>query len=114
MTNHEAIADIIEQYEKHGWRLRRVLLTQDLAQSLNDTTSVFGDAEVRMAAIDGLWFSRRSMPDREAWELRRISASPFALVEVIPDGLTDQELDELFTQAEDRMFSDPRPKETSH
>ena len=114
MTNHKAITDIIEQYRKHGWTLRRVLLTHGLAESLSDTTPVFGDAEIRMAAIDGLWFSRRSMPDREAWELRRISVSPFALVEVIPDGLTDQEQDELLIQAEDRMLSDPRPRETSH
>ena len=114
MTTHETIADMIEQYEKHGWKLRRVLLTQDLAGSLSDMISLFGDMEVRTGAIDGLWFSRRSMPDREAWELRRISASPFALVEVIPDGLSDRERDELLIQAEDRMFSDSRPKETSH
>lgn len=114
MTNPEAIADIIEQYEKYGWRLRRVLLSQQLAGTLSDFAALFGDAEVRPADNDALWFSRRSMPDREAWELRRISASPFAIVEVVPDELTDQERDELLTQAEERMFTLPRPKETSH
>ena len=114
MTNLETIADIIEQYEKHGWKLRKALLTRELAESLDDPTSLFSDSEVRISGNDGLWFSRKSMPDREAWELRRISTSPFALVEVIPDGLTDQERDDLLAVAENRMFGDARPKETSH
>ena len=61
-----------------------------------------------------MWFSRRSQPDREAWELRRISAAPFAVVEVLPDNLTDQEREEMLTEAEERMFDTARNKETSH
>lgn len=114
MTDRDTIADIIDQYVKHGWKLRRVLLTVKLRESLGENTGLFSGAEVRLADHDGLWFSRRSMPDREAWELRRISTSPFALVEVIPDGLTDQERDELLAEAEGRMFDPARPKEISH
>jgi hypothetical protein len=114
MTDHDAIADIIGQYVKHGWKLRRVLLTAKLSVSLGDAAGLFGDAELKTSDHDGLWFSRRSMPDREAWELRRISASPFALVEVIPDGVTDQERDGILAEAEGRMFDPARPKEISH
>jgi len=114
MTNRNDITEMIDQYAKHGWKLRRVMLTTDLWRSLGDPTEFFGDAEVRTSEHDGLWFSRRSMPDREAWELRRISASPFAVVEVIPDGLTDQERDGLLALAEARMFDPARPRETSH
>lgn len=114
MTDRGEIADIIGQYVKHGWKLRRVLLTAKLSGSLGDITDLFGDAELRISDHDGLWFSRRSMPDREAWELRRISTSPFALVEVIPDGLTDPERDEILAEAEERMFDPTRPKEISH
>lgn len=114
MTNRNDINEIVDQYVKHGWKLRRVLLTAELGGSLGDPAGLFGDAEVRTADHDGLWFSRRSMPDREAWELRRISASPFAVVEVLPDGLTDQERDELLALAEERMFAPDRPRETSH
>ena len=114
MTDRDTIADIIEQYVKHGWKLRRALLTPKLSESLGETAVIFDEADVRIADHDGLWFSRRSMPDREAWELRRISTSPFALVEVIPDGLADQERDELLTLAEERMFDPARPKEISH
>ena len=114
MTNRSDIAEIVDQYVKHGWKLRRVLLTAKLGSSLGDPAGLFGGAELRTADHDGLWFSRRSMPDREAWELRRISASPFAVVEVIPDCLTDQERDELLSHAEERMFAPDRPRETSH
>lgn len=114
MTSRNAIAQIIEQYVKHGWKLRRVLLSPALSEALIDPAGLFGDAEVRTTANDALWFSRRSMPDREAWELRRISASPFAVVEIVPDGLADQEVDELLEQAESRMFDAGRCRETSH
>lgn len=109
MTNDAAVAAIIEQYESHGWKLRRVLLSPEM-----DGSAGFGDAEVRTSEQGGLWFSRRSQPDREAWELRRVSASPFAVIQIVPDGLTAQERDELLGEAEARMFSAPRPKETSH
>ena len=113
MTDPSAIAEIIKQYEKHGWKLRRVLMTHELKEALGGA-ELFANADVRPAVHDGLWFSRRSLPDREAWELRRISAAPFAVVEVVPDGLSDQERDELLSQAEARMFDAARPKETSH
>ena len=113
MTDPAAIAAIIEQYEKHGWKLRRVLISSELADALRDSAA-FPGADVRPSPHDGLWFSRRSLPDREAWELRRISAAPFAVVEVIPDGLTEEERDELLSEAEERMFDAARPKETSH
>ena len=112
--NRDVIDEIINQYAKHGWKLQRVLLTKEFAESLNDADALFGDAEVRRSAHAGLWFSRRSMPDRVAWELRQLSASPFAIVEVIPDGLTDQERDELLDNAEERMYDPDRPREISH
>lgn len=114
MMNRDLIEEIINQYTKHGWELRRVLLTPEFAESLDDAGALFGDAEVRRSDHAGLWFSRRSMPDRVAWELRQLSAAPFAMVEVIPDGLTDQERDELLDNAEDRMYDPGRPRDISH
>lgn len=114
MTETTALTAIIEQYEKHGWKLRRVLLTRGLKDALNNISGVFGDAEILVTGQNGLWFSRRSLADQEAWELRRISASPFAVVEVIPDGLSDEERDEILSRAESRMFDLSRPQETSH
>ena len=114
MTDPAEISAIIEQYERHGWRLRRVLLTRELADALGDTAGLFPGADVRIARGSALWFSRRSHADREAWELRRVSSSPFAVVEVFPDGITDQERDRSLEDAESRLFDPDRPKETSH
>lgn len=114
MTDAATLTDIIEQYEKHGWKLRRALITQELGANLGDVAAVFGDAEVYSSAHNGLWFSRKSLPDQEAWELRRISTSPFAVIEVVPDGLAEEERDEILSRAEARMFDAARPKETSH
>ena len=113
MTDPAAISAIIDQYSKHGWKLRRVLLSRGLREALG-SNELFADADVRPSPHDGMWFSRRSLPDREAWELRRISAAPFAVVEVLPDDLTDQEREELLSEAEERMFDAARVKETSH
>jgi len=108
-----AIAAIIEQYERHGWTLRRVLISRELAGALGGD-GMFSDADVRPSPHGGMWFSRRSLPDREAWEMRRISASPFAVVEVIPDEFTDEEREKVLSDAESRMFDASRPTETSH
>jgi hypothetical protein len=111
MIAAEEIKAVIELYTKHGWKLRRVLLTGSLGES---TPDLFGKIPVEPSKHDGLWFSRRSKPDCEAWELRRLSGSPFALVEVIDDGIDEAERDALLRDVENRMFEDPRPVELSH
>ncbi len=83
MINAGQIREIVRQYEKHGWILRRVLLSPVTLGSLGDApASLFGDAPVATADVDAAWFSRPSKGDGEAWELRRLSGSPFALVEI--------------------------------
>ena len=39
------------------------------------------DVEIEEAEVDGLWFSRPSTEQREAWELRLLAENPFALFE---------------------------------
>ena len=48
--------------------------------------------------LDALWFSRRSKPDSEAWELRRLSALPYALVAVVSIPIDDDELESTLDQ----------------
>jgi len=80
MNPSEQIKELLATYQKHGWRLRRVLLRSDTRAQLNDE-SWAGDAKVDEGEFDGLWFSRKSHGEREAWELRLISASQYALFE---------------------------------
>lgn len=80
MISERQISEIIAQYVRHGWSLRRVLLSAELIGNL--PAPLFGSAEITVAELNALWFSRESFEGREAWELRHISGTPFALVEV--------------------------------
>jgi hypothetical protein len=111
----ETIQAVIDQYAKHGWQLRRALVSAEGADRLSAEP---GFAEVRIVAVDSgneaLWFSRRSLPDREAWELRRLSGSPFALVAILEDSFDDGEREGVLEATERRMFDGSHPEPTSH
>jgi hypothetical protein len=101
--------EIINQYEKHGWTLRRVLLAPAALDGLGAADEiVFGDAPVSPAAIDAAWFSRPSQDGGEAWELRRLSGSPFAIIEVFDRDDEDEVRDEALGEIEKRMASAKR------
>jgi hypothetical protein len=92
MTDATEISEVIKQYAKHGWVLRRVLLSDaSLKDAAIDSPALFGDAPVTAEEFDGLWFSRVSEAGSEAWELRRLGGSPYALVAVIGDADGDDE-----------------------
>jgi len=104
MIKAEQIAEILALYKKHGWILRRVLLSEALKTSLaGSLEQLFGAAEIRAAEIDAAWFSRQSKPDEEAWELRRLSETPFALMEIFDIEDEDEIREESLAEVEWRM-----------
>ena len=102
MTDPATVGEIIAQYDKHGWKLRRALLSDEGRDRLG---GVLHDVEIFGSDIDALWFSRRSRPDSEAWELRRLTNLPFALVAVIRNEASEDELEETLEQVLDEMRS---------
>ncbi len=101
MTEIGQIEEIVKQYARHGWILRRVLLSASLKEAVPPDS--FGDAEVKTAELNALWFARASANGGEAWELRNLSAVPFALVEVF-DGDDEEEVrDETRREMETQM-----------
>src|SRR5688500_13222805 len=94
------VGEIISQYEKHGWTLRRALLSAENENVLADTAS---EIEVEPSDFDALWFSRRSNPESDAWELRRLTGSPFALIAVISADATSEEVEATLAQVADEM-----------
>ena len=100
MIEPYVVDQVIAQYEKHGWKLRRALLSPEGRTAL---TRLGDAAEVHDSDIDALWFSRQSEPDREAWELRRLTGLPFALVAVVSTDAESSEVDETLSQVEDEM-----------
>jgi len=105
--NSELIREIVATYQKHGWRLRRMLLRGETRAVLDaelafDSLSLDG-AEVTEASVDALWFSRPSHEQREAWELRLLAENPFALFETFEKDETEEQREELRREMEARL-----------
>ena len=100
MTDPVTVGEIVKQYEKHGWTLRRALLSDESRRVLSDSLA---GIEIASSDLEALWFSRRSKPESESWELRRLSGSPFALVAVVPSNASEDELESTLTQIADDM-----------
>lgn len=104
MIKPGTIAEILSLYKKHGWNLRRVLLSDGLRVTLNDSLQdLFGGAKIVSSKLNALWFSRESKNGNEAWELRRLSDAPYALVEVFEKEIDDEEREEILRETEQRM-----------
>ena len=107
MNYRELIKEIVNTYQQHGWELRRVLLrpetsTELTAQLASDSFSLDG-MQVEEALVDGLWFSRPSHEQREAWELRLLAENPFALFETFEIDETEEQREEVRREMEARL-----------
>ena len=86
MISAHQIQEILSLYTKHGWKLRRVLLSPNLKTHLADVIEkLFNSAEIVDAEIDAVWLARASAGNAESWEIRRLSETPYALLEVFDE-----------------------------
>ncbi len=109
MIDHARIREILAQYEKHGWILRRVLLcAATRASPVDSLENLFGETQIFPSEIDAAWFSRQSEIGREAWELRRLSDAPFALIEVFEDEDDETVREEARFEMEQNLISGKR------
>ncbi len=99
MISPEKFQAILKQYEKHGWILRRVLLSAKVRLPLE----FFGQVEIVSSESDALWFSRASAEGREAWELRSLADAPFALVEVFEAEDEEEVREEIRQEMQTRL-----------
>jgi hypothetical protein len=100
MIDAAAVGEIIAQYQKHGWTFRRALLSPNGKTVL---TRIVAPEQIVRSDLDALWFSRASKPDSEAWELRRLTGPPFALVAVVSTGIDNEELESTLEQVAAEM-----------
>lgn len=100
MIDAATVGDIVAQYEKHGWVLRRALLSQD---GVNASLKILEGIESEPSDLDALWFSRRSKPESEAWELRRLTGLPYALVAVVSTDASSEEVEATLSQVVEEM-----------
>jgi hypothetical protein len=105
MITVEEIQEILSLYKKHGWNLRRVLLSDGLRVNINEhTQDLFGGAEIVSAPfLNALWFARASGKTGEAWEIRHLAETPFALVEVFPNDMAEDEREARRNELQTRL-----------
>jgi hypothetical protein len=103
MSQLEIAKDIITLYQRHGWKLRRILLTPGVRDELAHDRDAFAEAVLIDAEFDALWFARPSHAEREAWELRLISEHAYALFETFEADETEEEREEMRRELEHRM-----------
>lgn len=100
----ELFKEIIANYQRHGWELRRVLIKPATRADLNQQASeIFGKANLVDAEVDALWFARPSYAGREAWELRLVAEQPYALFEAFEADETEEEREEARIEMENKM-----------
>ena len=103
MNSVEQFDEIIKRYRTHGWRLVRALLTGETRARLNLQQTALADVSVEEATIDALWFSRPSHEGREAWELRLVADTPYALFETFEADEMEEDREEVRREMEARM-----------
>ena len=108
--------EVIANYTRHGWRLRRALLRPETSAELvklagdERAPDLFAGATVQESEVDALWFARPSHNHREAWELRLVAEPPYALFETFEPEETEEEREELRREMEARMRDYAAPR----
>ena len=101
MKSADLFTELTAIYRKHGWQLRTALLRPETRAELQALLS--GDVAVKEAEFDALWFSRPSHNSREAWELRLLAQTQYALFETFEADETEEERDDLRLEMEARL-----------
>lgn len=97
MNNADLFSELVATYRKHGWELRGALLKPATREEIQ---ALIGEVSVKEAEFDALWFSRPSQQNREAWELRLLAQTQYALFEAFEP---DEDQDEMKLEMENRL-----------
>jgi len=107
LRHSELISEIVGSYRKHGWHLHRVLLRPETLAELQAEPAIdfpaWDGVPIKEGEVDGLWFSRESHQQREAWELRLLAENPFALFETFEKNETEEQREEMRCEMEARL-----------
>ena len=103
MSPPERFKEIINRYETHGWRLKRALLRPETRSELNLAGTLLSEVELEESVVDALWFARPSHGGREAWELRLVADTPYALFETFEADEAEEDREEVRREMEARL-----------
>ena len=99
---------IIALYERHGWTLKRALLSKEARAAIDE--SIFNNAAIVDSDFDALWFARPSLADREAWELRLLAEQQYALFEAFEADEPEEDREEARLEMENLMRDHTKSK----
>lgn len=99
------IEELVGIYSRHGWTLRRILLTSASAVEIGSQAiaSISVGVDVRESDLDAMWFSRPPVNGQETWELRLLGSTPFALNEFFDEDDEDDVRESAMAETEDRI-----------
>ena len=104
MNKRDQFAAVIAAYRRHGWELRRALVTtESLAEGGSDLQALLAGRSASEAPFDALWFARPAAKDREAWELRLVAETPYALFEAFESEEAEEQREDVRREMEARM-----------
>ena len=116
MKTANLFLELVATYRTHGWELRSVLLQPATrAEFHSQEAELLNNVPVREAEFDALWFSRPSHNNREAWELRLLAQTQYALFETFEADESEEEREDVKREMEARIrdyVSDNRSTQT--
>jgi hypothetical protein len=101
MKSVDLFTELTSTYRKHGWELRRALLRPETRVEIQ--SQLPNDLLIKEATVDALWFSRPSHNNREAWELRLMAQTQYALFETFEADETEEDRDDVKLEMEARL-----------
>lgn len=104
MNNADLFRDLVATYQKHGWKLRRAMLQPATRADLESHEEpLIAGISMKEDEFDALWFSRPSSRGREAWELRLMAQTQYALFEAFDPDVTEEAREEVRLEMESRL-----------
>ena len=118
MTQLKKFQDAFATYRKHGWRLARVLARSETLAEFRasegvveaEGLGVFEGVTAAESTVDAMWFTRPSHEGREAWELRLIGDTPYALFELFEPDEEEEDREDVRREMEARLREYAEPK----
>lgn len=104
MNKVNLFMELVATYQKHGWELRSALLQPGtLTEFKTQEAQLLDKVPVKEEMVDALWFSRPSHHDREAWELRLLAQTQYALFETFEKDETEEDRAEMRSEMEAKL-----------
>lgn len=100
MTKVNLFVELVATYRKHGWELRAALMQLETRLEITKHEGDLLKIPIEDSPIDALWFSRPSHSNREAWELRLLAETQYALFETFEADETEEQRTEARQEME--------------